>query len=126
MIYEPVIAGSRPHPALIDRQQVNPAPLRWVTVEHDQDESIQIARKIRELLNQGIAGDLYFDHAAGKVALQADDIAILSTSHQKLDQAQYELERIGIQVNRSSQRSVFTGFFSVWMILMGDVLSMRR
>ncbi len=112
VVYEPVIAGSRPHPALIDRQQVNPAPLRWVTVEHDQDESIQIARKIRELLNQGIAGDLYFDHAAGKVALQADDIAILSTSHQKLDQAQYELERIGIQVNRSSQRSVFTGFLA--------------
>ncbi|WP_180037542.1 UvrD-helicase domain-containing protein [Acinetobacter sp. YH12127] len=112
VIYDPVIAGSRPHPALMDRQQANPAPLRWVTVEHDQDESIQIARKIRELLNQGIAGDLYFDHSSGKVALQADDIAILSTSHQKLDQAQYELERIGIQVNRSSQRSVFTGFLA--------------
>ena len=111
VIYEPVIAGSRPHPALIDRQQVNPAPLRWVTVEHDQDESIQIARKIRELLNQGIAGDLYFDHSEGKVALQADDIAILSTSHQKLDQAQYELERIGSR-SISSQRSVFTGFLA--------------
>lgn len=110
--YHPVIAGSRPHPALIDRQQANPAPLRWITVAHDQDESIQIAWKIRDLLNQGISGELYFDHPTGKLALQADDIAILSTSHKLLDQVQYELERIGIRVNRSSKRSVFRGFLA--------------
>ncbi len=61
VIYDPVIAGSRPHPALMDRQQVNPAPLRWVTVEHDQDEvHFKLHENLRVIKSQGIAGDFIF------------------------------------------------------------------
>ncbi len=107
VFYTPVQAGTRPHPGLIDVQGENHAPLRWVCLQDAKDELIQVAWKIRDLLNQGVNQQLYFLEKTGPRDLQEDDIAILSKNHDSLDQVQYELERLGIRVNRSSKRSVF-------------------
>ncbi len=107
VIYSPVEAGSRPHPALIDAQGENHQPLRWLLLNDKKDEPLQVAWKIRDLLNQGIAEKLYLAEKTGPRYLTENDIAILSKNHDGLDKAQYELERLGIRVNRPSKRSVF-------------------
>ncbi|WP_163122329.1 UvrD-helicase domain-containing protein [Acinetobacter portensis] len=104
--YSLVEAGSRPHPALVDEKGQNHQPLRWLMLEDKNDEAIQVAWKIRDLLNQGIEKKLYVNDASPHYLI-ADDIAILSKNHDGLDKAQYELERLGIKVNRPSKRSVF-------------------
>ncbi len=107
VIYSPVEAGSRPHPALIDAQGENHQPLRWLLLNDKKDEPLQVAWKIRDLLNQGIAEKIYLAEKTGPRYLTENDIAILSKNHDGLDKAQYELERLGIRVNRPSKRSVF-------------------
>ncbi|WP_166169503.1 UvrD-helicase domain-containing protein [Acinetobacter sp. SA01] len=107
VIYSPVEAGSRPHPALIDAEGENHQPLRWLLLNDKKDEPIQVAWKIRDLLNQGIEEKLYLAEKTGPRYLIENDIAILSKNHDGLDKAQYELERLGIRVNRPSKRSVF-------------------
>ncbi|GAA5180216.1 UvrD-helicase domain-containing protein [Acinetobacter kookii] len=107
VIYSPVEAGSRPHPALIDAQGENHQPLRWLLLNDKKHEPLQVAWKIRDLLNQGIAEKLYLAEKTGPRYLTENDIAILSKNHDGLDKAQYELERLGIRVNRPSKRSVF-------------------
>ncbi|OTG74179.1 exonuclease V subunit beta [Acinetobacter sp. ANC 4218] len=107
VIYSPVEAGSRPHPALIDAEGENHQPLRWLLLNDKKDEPIQVAWKIRDLLNQGIEEKLYLAEKTGPRYLIENDIAILSKNNDGLDKAQYELERLGIRVNRPSKRSVF-------------------
>lgn len=105
--YTPVQAGSRPHPDLIDHGTINPQPLRWLQLEDKNKEAEQVAWKIRDLLNQGIQGNLYFAEKSGHRALDENDIAILSKNHDGLDKAQSALEFLGIRTNRPSKRSVF-------------------
>lgn len=105
--YTPVQAGSRPHPDLIDQGSVNPQPLRWIQLEDKNKEAEQVAWKIRDLLNQGIQGNLYFAEKSGNRALDENDIAILSKNHDGLDKAQSALEFLGIRTNRPSKKSVF-------------------
>ncbi len=105
--YTPVQAGSRPHPDLIDQSSVNPQPLRWIQLEDKNKEAEQVAWKIRDLLNQGIQGNLYFAEKLGNRALDENDIAILSKNHDGLDKAQSALEFLGIRTNRPSKKSVF-------------------
>jgi len=107
VIYSPVEAGSRSHPPLIDADGENHQPLRWLLLNDKKDEPLQVAWKIRDLLNQGIAEKLYLAEKTGPRYLTENDIAILSKNHDGLDKAQYELERLGIRVNRPSKRSVF-------------------
>lgn len=107
VIYSPVAAGVRPHPALVDAQGENHQPLRWLLLNDKKDEPIQVAWKIRDLLNQGIEEKLYLAEQSSPRYLIENDIAILSKNHDGLDKAQYELERLGIRVNRPSKRSVF-------------------
>ncbi|WP_291355691.1 UvrD-helicase domain-containing protein [Acinetobacter sp. UBA3106] len=107
VIYSPVEAGSRSHPPLIDAEGENHQPLRWLLLNDKKDEPIQVAWKIRDLLNQGIEEKLYLSEKTGPRYLVENDIAILSKNHDGLDKAQYELERLGIRVNRPSKRSVF-------------------
>ncbi len=107
VIYSPVEAGSRSHPPLIDAEGENHQPLRWLLLNDKKDEPIQVAWKIRDLLNQGIEEKLYLAEKTGPRYLVENDIAILSKNHDGLDKAQYELERLGIRVNRPSKRSVF-------------------
>ncbi|MDC4668197.1 UvrD-helicase domain-containing protein [Acinetobacter baumannii] len=105
--YDPIRAGTRPHPVLIDQNQPNPHPLRWLMLKDKEMEAQQVAWKIRDLLNQSHAGQLYFQKDAQTQALNEDDIAVLSRNHDGLDKVQFELERLGIRVNRPSKRSVF-------------------
>jgi exodeoxyribonuclease V beta subunit len=105
--YSPVEAGSRPHPALLDADGENHQPLRWLLLNDKKDEPLQVAWKIRDLLNQGIEEKIYLAEKTGPKYLIENDIAILSKNHDGLDKAQYELERLGIRVNRPSKRSVF-------------------
>ena len=107
VFYSPVQAGPRPHPDLIDQGQTNPAPLRWIYLEDKGQEAEQVAWKIRQLLNQGIDGSLYFAEKNANKALDENDIAILSKNHAGLDNAQRALEHLGIRVNRPSKKSVF-------------------
>lgn len=107
VIYSPVAAGVRPHPPLIDAHGENHQPLRWLLLNDKKDEPIQVAWKIRDLLNQGIEETLYLLEQSNSRYLIENDIAILSKNHDGLDKAQYELERLGIRVNRPSKRSVF-------------------
>ena len=106
VVYDPIQAGSRPHPALIEHTQMNPAPLRWLQLQEGSEQATQVAWKIQTLLNQAYAKQLYLD-AETQQAIGEDDIAVLSRSHRQLDEVQYVLERIGIRVNRPSKRSVF-------------------
>ncbi|HAV5027457.1 TPA: exonuclease V subunit beta [Acinetobacter baumannii] len=105
--YDPIRAGTRPHPVLIDQNQPNPHPLRWLMLKDKETEPQQVAWKIRDLLNQSHAGQLYFQKDAQTQTLNEDDIAVLSRNHDSLDKVQFELERLGIRVNRPSKRSVF-------------------
>ncbi|MEG0604372.1 MAG: UvrD-helicase domain-containing protein, partial [Acinetobacter sp.] len=105
--YTPVQAGSRPHPDLIDHGAINPQPLRWLQLEDKNKEAEQVAWKIRDLLNQGIQGNLYFAEKSGYRALDENDIAILSKNHDGLDKTQSALEFLGIRTNRPSKKSVF-------------------
>lgn len=106
VVYDPIQAGSRPHPALIEHAQMNTAPLRWLQLQEGSEQATQVAWKIQTLLNQAYAKQLYLD-AETQQAIGEDDIAVLSRSHRQLDEVQYVLERIGIRVNRPSKRSVF-------------------
>ncbi|MDW8487288.1 UvrD-helicase domain-containing protein [Acinetobacter sp. OYA S30] len=105
--YDPIRAGTRPHPVLIDQNQSNPYPLRWLMLKDKETEAQQVAWKIHDLLNQSHAGQLYFQKDAQTQTLNEDDIAVLSRNHDGLDKVQFELERLGIRVNRPSKRSVF-------------------
>lgn len=106
VIYDPIQAGSRPHPALIDNEQTNPAPLRWLQLQEGNEQATQVAWKIQSLLNQAHLQQLCLEGEVGK-AICEDDIAVLSRSHRQLDEVQYALEHLGIRVNRPSKRSVF-------------------
>ncbi|RSO38642.1 exonuclease V subunit beta [Acinetobacter lactucae] len=105
--YDPIRAGTRPHPVLVEQNQPNPHPLRWLMLKDKETEAQQVAWKIRDLLNQSHAGQLYFQKDAQTQTLNEDDIAVLSRNHDGLDKVQFELERLGIRVNRPSKRSVF-------------------
>ena len=106
VVYDPIQAGSRPHPALIENGQLNPAPLRWLQLQDGNEQATQVAWKIQSLLNQAHLQRLYLDGENNQV-ISEDDIAVLSRSHRQLDEVQYALERLGIRVNRPSKRSVF-------------------
>lgn len=106
VVYDPIQAGARPHPALIENEQVNPAPLRWLQLQDGNEQATQVAWKIQSLLNQAHLQQLYLDGENYQV-ISEDDIAVLSRSHRQLDEVQYALERLGIRVNRPSKRSVF-------------------
>lgn len=106
VLYDPIQAGSRPHPALIENGQSNPAPLRWLQLQDGNEQATQVAWKIQSLLNQAHLQQLYLD-GENLQAISEDDIAVLSRSHRQLDEVQYALERLGIRVNRPSKRSVF-------------------
>ncbi|MFW1773706.1 UvrD-helicase domain-containing protein [Acinetobacter seifertii] len=105
--YDPIRAGTRPHPALVDQNQPNPHPLRWLLLKDKETEAQQVAWKIRDLLNQSHTGQLYLQKDTQTQALNEDDIAVLSRNHDGLDKVQFQLERLGIRVNRPSKRSVF-------------------
>lgn len=104
--YTPVQAGSRPHPALIDLQDINPFPLRWIQLEDKEAEAEQVAWNIRQLLNQSIQGQLSIEGSPAR-ALDESDIAVLSKNHDGLDKVQSVLEYLSIAVNRPSKKSVF-------------------
>lgn len=107
VIYDPIQAGSRSHPALIDHAQVDAAPLRWIMIEDKASEAQQVAWKIRALLNQAASGELFLKGDSDPQSMIADDIAVLSKNHKGLDDVQAALEYLDIKVNRPSRRSVF-------------------
>ncbi|WP_039047675.1 UvrD-helicase domain-containing protein [Acinetobacter junii] len=106
VIYDPIQAGERPHPVLIDNHQINPAPLRWLQLADSKEQATQVAWKIQSLLNQAHLNQLYLQGETRK-AIDEDDIAVLSRTHRQLDEVQQALQHLGIRVNRPSKRSVF-------------------
>lgn len=104
--YDPIQAGSRPHPALVENAQPNPMPLRWLHLQEGNEQATQVAWQIQHLLNQSYLKQLYLEGDV-PTAIDEDDIAVLSRSHRQLDEVQYALEHLGIRVNRPSKRSVF-------------------
>lgn len=106
VIYDPIQAGERPHPVLIDDHQINPVPLRWLQLADSKEQATQVAWKIQSLLNQAHLNQLYLQGETRK-AIDEDDIAVLSRSHRQLDEVQQALQHLGIRVNRPSKRSVF-------------------
>ncbi len=111
--YTAIAAGSRAHAPLLEAgyAQANPYPLRWLALVEKQSEEQQVAWQISQLLHQAQQGDLYLAEPTPR-AIQAEDIAVLSTGHNSLDQLQYELQRLGVAVNRASKRSVFDSFLA--------------
>ena len=111
VMYTPVAAGPRPHPNLIDQAHINPAPLRWIQLEDKETEAEQVAWRIRDLLNQGIEGTMYFQDVKNiqeqQRQIDENDIAVLSKNHDGLDKVQSALEYLAIPVNRPSKKSVF-------------------
>lgn len=108
VIYSPVQAGSRPHPDLVDEQQINPSPLRWIQLEDKSKEAEQVAWKVCQLLNQGVDGSLFFSENGIQRPVCENDIAVLCKGHRGLDQAQSALEYMGIRTSRPSRKSVFS------------------
>ncbi|WP_417211333.1 UvrD-helicase domain-containing protein [Acinetobacter venetianus] len=106
VMYNPIQAGSRPHPTLIEQQQPNPKPLRWLQLQEGNEQATQVAWQIQHLLNQVHLKQLYLQNDQ-PIAIAEDDIAVLSRSHRQLDEVQYVLQRMGIRVNRPAKRSVF-------------------
>src|SRR5699024_1745594 len=90
VFYSPVQAGIRPHPTLSDEQVENQQTLRWMQKNDKKADPIQVAWKIRDLLNQGIEEKLYLAEKTVSRYLVENDIAILSKNHDGLDKAQYE------------------------------------
>ncbi|MBF7685084.1 UvrD-helicase domain-containing protein [Acinetobacter sp. B10A] len=111
VIYQAVEAGTRSHPSLVDASGENHAPLRWLCIRDKKAVSadIQVAWQISTLLQQAQQGRLYIKKDPLQQPIEADDIAVLSKNHHNLDLVQYELERLGIRVNRPAKRSVFAG-----------------
>lgn len=108
VIYDPIQAGSRPHPALIEQGQENLMPLRWLTLPEKGQEAQQVAWKILALLQQARQQQLYLqDSQESKKYIVEDDIAVLSRNHKGLDDVQAALEFLDIRVNRVSRKSVF-------------------
>ncbi len=109
-IYYFPVTSNREHIALVEEIQdvtiINPFPLRWISIDKENNESQQIARKIHQLLTQSVAGKLYLD-LEKKNKITVNDIAVLAADNVNLDKIQYELESLGILVNRSAKRSVF-------------------
>ena len=93
--YSLIQAGSRPHPDLIDSGQANPYPLRWMQLGEQEHEADQVAWKIRELLNQSVQQQLYFQQQDSSAPLTEDDIAVLSFGHYALEQAKQRLQTDG-------------------------------
>lgn len=110
VIYQPVEAGTRAHAALVDTVGENHLPLRWLYINDKEiSADIQVAWQISTLLQQAQQGALYIQQLDEKQPIEANDIAILSKSHKNLDRVQYQLERLGVRVNRPAKRSVFAG-----------------
>lgn len=107
VLYDPIQAGARPHPALIENEQINAAPLRWLQLEKGAEQATQVAWKIQDLLNQAQAQQLYLHDGEVRQAITEDDLAVLARSHSQLDEVQYALQRLGVRVHRAAKRSVF-------------------
>ena len=107
VLYTPVSAGPRRHPALMDQGCSNPVPLRWLQVENKEMEIEQVAWNILELLNRSTQGQLYFELDEQRQALAAEDIAVISRNNPDLEKMHHALLKLGIQVNRPSKKSVF-------------------
>lgn len=109
VMYTPVQAGSRPHPALVEQGQINPLPLRWIQLEDKEKEAEQVSWQIRQLLNLANQGQLYLKDSKTNQSqiLNENDFAVLSKNHDGLDKVQSALEFLGIRVNRPSKKSVF-------------------
>lgn len=107
--YMPVSAGDRVHPALIECGVKNPKPLRWVSITKSVDPHMQMAQQVISLLKQGQAGELLIEEGDTTTPVVEDHIAVIAKGNEDLDKIQYELERMGVSVNRPSKRSVFDG-----------------
>ena len=107
--YLPVTAGTRKHPGLIDGNELNPVPLRWVSINKSVDAHIQMAQQVIALLKQSQAGQLKIETDTDPRPVAEDEIAIIAKGNEDLNKIQYELERQGVSVNRPSKRSVFDG-----------------
>ncbi|CAM4166098.1 UvrD-helicase domain-containing protein [Acinetobacter pragensis] len=110
--YVPITAGAV-HDDLHDQENINPAPLRWLQLESPDQEAEQVAWKIQHLLQQSVQEQLYLTEpnaasGAEKQPLSDNDIAVLATSHSSLNAVQQALLSLGIRVNRSAKRSVFS------------------
>ncbi|OTG87293.1 UvrD-helicase domain-containing protein [Acinetobacter sp. ANC 3813] len=111
VLYVPITAGAE-HADLHDQEQINPVPLRWLQLEHKDQEAEQVAWKIQHLLQQSAQGQLYLTEPdasdAEKQPLMDSDIAVLSSGHSALNAVQQALLSLGIRVNRAAKRSVFS------------------
>ena len=110
--YVPVVAGTRKHSCLIDHNGENHLPMRWVNIIKGTDPHQQMAWQVSSVLEQGENGQLYFNDNGTNISFKESDVAILAKSNEDLDKIQYELERLGINVNRPSRRSVFEGIIA--------------
>ena len=106
VIYDPIQAGSRPHPALIDKEQFNLAPLRWLQLQEGNEQATQVAWKIQSLLNQAHLQQLCLDGEIRK-AICEDDIAVLSVATDNWTRFNMHWNTWEFRVNRPSKRSVF-------------------
>lgn len=113
VVYVPITAGAT-HADLYDHKHINPTPLRWLQLEHKDQEAEQVAWQIQQLLYQSAQQQVYFAKtqtdtalASEQEALMDQDIAVLATSHSSLNAVQQVLLSLGIRVNRAAKRSVF-------------------
>ncbi|MFC3903379.1 exodeoxyribonuclease V beta subunit [Acinetobacter marinus] len=105
--YYPAQAGKDGASYLVEHGEQDLTPLRFVELEKDANEAYLIAHKIRELLIYAQEDKLFLQDNDEKIKIEASDIAVLANSHHQLSEVQKQLEKLGIDVNRTAQRSVF-------------------
>lgn len=105
--YYPAQVGKDGASYLVEHGEQDLTPLRFVELEKDANEAYLIAHKIRELLIYAQQDKLFLQDADAKIQIEASDIAVLANSHHQLSEVQKQLEKLGIDVNRTAQRSVF-------------------
>ena len=105
--YYPAQAGKDGTSYLVEHGEQDLTPLRFVELEKDVNEAYLIAHKIRELLIYAQEEKLFLQDGDRRKNIEASDIAVLANSHHQLSEVQKQLEKLGIDVNRTAQRSVF-------------------
>ena len=105
--YYPAQAGKDGASYLVEHGEQDLQPLRFVELEKDANEAYLIAHKIRELLIYAQEDKLFLQDGDRRKNIEASDIAVLANSHHQLSEVQKQLEKLGIDVNRTAQRSVF-------------------
>jgi exodeoxyribonuclease V beta subunit len=111
--YTAALAGKAADRQLVEQQQADRSPLRWIHLEADSNQAWLIAQKIQYLLGLAQQQQLYLETPQRREAITADDIAVLAYRHHELELLEQQLQQRNIRVSRVALDSVFSSAVAV-------------